>query len=1038
MEGGYSNESACSVKDKPSESFDGKPTSEEQKPQEIFTSSASRNGGFTVDEKRRGRRRKPRTRVRPNRDTAEGAVATEKTQKKNDEMIGWLNEKLSTTGSNGKLGSESGVGELAAAVSDRQKGRGRAREHRGKPFGPRDSSGEWKGRNTNENNYHGNTRAKSGRGRNQRPDLKYDDKPPLDPKHVGDSNGLEFDQMGKSLTELPSWRRRNEGRQNMDYENSMSDATAHEQKGYPNGHYNGSRNFKLTKYPDYHYGSEDSWRSPDKQNAYFRKSPFKSRKEKSSTYFSSFVDPNHSAQGVALTEQLMSETYECMVCCEKVWCSSAIWSCTNCFHVFHLKCARKWATSATSEVKGGDGGWRCPACQNVSNSVPNVYWCFCGKLKEPRWNPREGIVPHSCGELCQKSRDINNCPHKCNLLCHPGPCPTCPVMVAKSCECGKTSQQVRCGQTGVILCTDVCEKLLNCGNHNCQRTCHSGPCDPCDVEVQQDCYCSKTTRKVLCGTGEYDIVDDHVGYFSCEDRCERVLDCSNHHCEKVCHKGSCKSCELKPEAVSHCPCGKTALTEILGENNMRQQCLDPIPTCGLKVRCIEVTSEDFLCDQRCNKKRQCGRHRCNQKCCVDTEHRCELVCGKKLRCGTHTCLELCHRGYCPPCYMTGYDEVTCHCGATILYPPIPCGTPPPNCPYPCSRQHSCSHPVNHSCHSEEVCPPCTALTQKMCAGGHELRHSIPCHVTDVSCGRRCDRPLLCGHTCSRTCHKPPCLGEQEPCTQPCANPREECDHPCGAPCHPGQPCPSVPCKVKITVSCKCGRRSDVVQCLRGGDKSAPAYQRFTTESLADKMKNIQLGQTVDISGILLNDQFSIRHIECNEDCAIQERNRRLAQALDVNPESSAFSANVTFSPFLLAEAKFNFPFIKSIEEVFYGLIESTTKGSLTQKSHAFNPMNSHQRRIIHELASHYNLCSRSYDQEPKRNTVVTATRDSRLPPVLLTSQITSKSNPAAPVFVPYLGSTPAEKPRVIKDSKPDAKSKTWVQAPDYFADDFAD
>ena len=68
----------------------------------------------------------------------------------------------------------------------------------------------------------------------------------------------------------------------------------------------------------------------------------------------------------------------------------------------------------------------------------------------------------------------------------------------------------------------------------------------------------------------------------------------------------------------------------------------------------------------------------------------------------------------------GYDELTCHCGAEIVYPPIPCGTRPPACSRPCARIHPCGHPVNHDCHSDEVCPPCTFLMEKLCVGEHEV------------------------------------------------------------------------------------------------------------------------------------------------------------------------------------------------------------------------------------------------------------------------------------------------------------------------------
>lgn len=40
----------------------------------------------------------------------------------------------------------------------------------------------------------------------------------------------------------------------------------------------------------------------------------------------------------------------------------------------------------------------------------------------------------------------------------------------------------------------------------------------------------------------------------------------------------------------------------------------------------------------------------------------------------------------------GFEELTCHCGSAVLYPPIPCGTLPPECNNPCSRRHTCPHP----------------------------------------------------------------------------------------------------------------------------------------------------------------------------------------------------------------------------------------------------------------------------------------------------------------------------------------------------------
>lgn len=47
-----------------------------------------------------------------------------------------------------------------------------------------------------------------------------------------------------------------------------------------------------------------------------------------------------------LIEQLNRNSYECMVCCEKVRVSQPIWSCARCFNFFHLHCIKKWASSS--------------------------------------------------------------------------------------------------------------------------------------------------------------------------------------------------------------------------------------------------------------------------------------------------------------------------------------------------------------------------------------------------------------------------------------------------------------------------------------------------------------------------------------------------------------------------------------------------------------------------------------------------------------------------------------------------------------------
>lgn len=66
-------------------------------------------------------------------------------------------------------------------------------------------------------------------------------------------------------------------------------------------------------------------------------------------------------------------------------------------------------------------------------SVPQDYLCFCGKTTDPEWNRSD--IAHSCGEVCNRDK-VNAsehyvCIHRCTLLCHPGPCPSCVALVTR-------------------------------------------------------------------------------------------------------------------------------------------------------------------------------------------------------------------------------------------------------------------------------------------------------------------------------------------------------------------------------------------------------------------------------------------------------------------------------------------------------------------------------------------------------------------------------------------------------------------------------
>lgn len=118
-------------------------------------------------------------------------------------------------------------------------------------------------------------------------------------------------------------------------------------------------------------------------------------------------------------------------------------------------------------------------------------------------------------------------------------------------------------------CREICRKPLNCRNHVCEETCHEGPCRQCQERQVIPCFCGGEEIEVACG----------VEGVSCHNICNNLKSCGNHKCQKTCHSGECSNCEFLPERVKLCPCGKASL-RAMGAENSRKSCLDPIPTCN--------------------------------------------------------------------------------------------------------------------------------------------------------------------------------------------------------------------------------------------------------------------------------------------------------------------------------------------------------------------------------------------------------------------------------------------------------------------------
>ena len=496
----------------------------------------------------------------------------------------------------------------------------------------------------------------------------------------------------------------------------------------------------------------------------------------------------------SLIRDLSSPPYpDCPICFSAIRPEQAIWSCSPsipiivsngaqvreyCWSSFHLKCIRSWAEKSMKAVadawrargiaeKGAE--WRCPGCQAKREIVPSGYWyvlnmvlcilfferihrCFCHFMPEPK--PPRLSTPHSCASSCSRPRE-SGCGHPCPLQCHPGPCPPCQITIKETCYCRrKTPLTFGCGTDGRgrgkalrdLSCGNVCEQTLNCGKHTCQRRCHDGICDPCDVMENARCWCGKEERQLRCGVGEevqcfLEGEQLWIGRFPCGNVCGRFFDCRKHQCEKSCHPPSSKPapCPRSPSKITRCPCGMCSIAPTPSENGSqytfpaRRDCSDPVPTCDSvcpkthpgcehpctstchhgpcppcnveivqpcrcgattkSLPCYMANSEsggprnEILCDKSCQALRACGRHQCRRVCCplaslavitgrkgkkravgvadealgIGEEqggiHECDLPCSKALNCGNHKCELKDHKGPCPPCLRSSFEEV---------------------------------------------------------------------------------------------------------------------------------------------------------------------------------------------------------------------------------------------------------------------------------------------------------------------------------------------------------------------------------------------
>lgn len=433
----------------------------------------------------------------------------------------------------------------------------------------------------------------------------------------------------------------------------------------------------------------------------------------------------------------------------------------------------------------------CPPC-----SRKEIQKCFCGSCSEEKdcgtgiWNDKDLERHYSCHNICGKLLECGS--HSCSKVCHPGDCGPCtrtPVSPTR-CACGKSLVDIpkrQSCQDPLPVCSQICDRVLDCMVHSCEDTCHDSPCKPCNKFIDLPCRCGRSIVHMSCRdlihARENQTVNQTAeNLILCKKVCKSMLSCGQHRCNRRCCVGVGLDEEHRPIHRCHRICGKLLPC---GKHKCGDFChLGFCSPCGI------MNLNGISC--RCGSSKilepvPCGvlPPPCNQPCSVQRE------CG-------HPCVYPCHEGPCPPCVVL--TDKPC-VGGHQLMSNRPCHLPLVSCGQVCGKLRECQI---HSC-------------RRKC-------HSDPCR------GNIAGAENLCGQVCLL---------------------QRECGHPCRSSCHGSSPCPPLKCSELVTVWCKCRRRSEKLFCGRGvdaGDDSVDPISDLPCDDLCEiEKRNKALADALQIS-----------------------------------------------------------------------------------------------------------------------------------------------------------------------------------------------
>ncbi|KII65721.1 Transcriptional repressor NF-X1 [Thelohanellus kitauei] len=424
----------------------------------------------------------------------------------------------------------------------------------------------------------------------------------------------------------------------------------------------------------------------------------------------------------------------------------------------------------------------CPPCHDVY-----VYTCWCGRHQKSIKCSEFKVITNdkrSCGEIC--SNTLNCGLHKCQQVCHFSECAPCSVIVSESsCFCGAKFITHMCGgeESSVeFSCGGICDKILTCKKHRCNSICHPGYCTSCptDISVIKTCFCGKSSLEELnvCRT------DCEEPIPTCTKICGKILKCrdfyndlqsAEHICQGICHSPPCPVCNGTSFVLCQCKKSKINVNCIdLYYSERRpvlcnKKCKKKL-SCG-KHKCQEIccSSQSHVCPMPCDQKGPCELHECSRTCHSDPTHKCSYIynttvacsCGKTTVPPPYNCsslFPLC-LNYCPRrCKLGHVDNHPCHrmdtkcppCSYLMtkmcinnhrLVANAPCSAMEVLCMSPCGKIQKCGHSCQKLCHRGD------------CQQDPKDKCSVACQIMRTRCRHPCD--LKCHFPTN--CPTSPCL-----------------------------------------------------------------------------------------------------------------------------------------------------------------------------------------------------------------------------------------------------------------------------------------